>query len=164
MAIGRIDPKLRQTLGNPLGNLTPNPDFRDAGRAVTEQQYASSYNNFYEFGGTKDIWPDAQKLPTNPWTVEVGGLVKNPRTYNLDDLTKRFPLEERIYRCRCVEAWAMVVLWIGFPMKALMDDVEPTSDARFVSFASFYDPEVTPGPTWGFARNLPWPYRGGAPH
>ncbi|MGD1862628.1 MAG: protein-methionine-sulfoxide reductase catalytic subunit MsrP [Leptolyngbyaceae cyanobacterium] len=155
---GAAGPDLQETLGQPLNNFTLNPDFRDAGRPITEQQYASSYNNFYEFGGTKNIWAEAQALPTDPWTVEVGGLVKNPKKYDLDDLTNRFPLEERVYRFRCVEAWAMVVPWLGFPMKALMDDVEPTSAAKFVSFTSFYDPEITPGPTWSLTANLPWPY------
>ncbi|WP_008318154.1 protein-methionine-sulfoxide reductase catalytic subunit MsrP [Leptolyngbya sp. PCC 6406] len=155
---GDIDPALRQTLGRPLNSVRPNPDFRDGGRPITEQVHASRYNNFYEFGGTKNIWQNAQKLPTDPWTLEVGGLVNNPRTYDLADLTRRFPLEERVYRFRCVEAWAMVVPWIGFPMRALLEDVEPTSDAKFVSFTSFYDPKVTPGPAWEFALNLPWPY------
>ena len=84
--------------------------------------------------------------------------MKNPRTYDQDDLLRRFPLEERVYRFRCVEAWAMVVPWLGFHMRALMADVEPTSDAKFVSFTSYYDPQVTPGPAWEFALNLPWPY------
>ncbi|MEM9003374.1 MAG: protein-methionine-sulfoxide reductase catalytic subunit MsrP [Cyanobacteria bacterium P01_F01_bin.86] len=153
-----IPPSLNKTLGKPLKNFTPNPDFKDAGRPITDQAYASSYNNFYEFGGTKNIWSNAQKLPTNPWTLEVGGLVKNPRKYDLDDLTKRFPLEERVYRFRCVEAWAMVVPWLGFPMRLLMDDVEPSSEAKFVRFTSFYDSKITPGPAWEFALNLPWPY------
>jgi sulfoxide reductase catalytic subunit YedY len=149
---------LRQTLGEPLDNVTPNPAFQNLDRPITEQQYASSYNNFYEFGSTKNIWSNAQKLPTDPWTVDVGGLVKNPRRYDRDDLTQRFPLEERVYRFRCVEAWAMVVPWIGFPMKAILDDVEPTSDAKFVSFTSFYDSQIHQGPAYGFALNLPWPY------
>lgn len=153
-----IDPALSKTFGDPLNNVTPNPDFRDVGRPVTEQVYASSYNNFYEFGGTKNIWSNAQKLPTDPWTLEVSGLVKNPRKYDLDDLTNRFPLEERVYRFRCVEAWAMVVPWIGFPMRSLIEDVEPTSAAKFVRFTSYYDSQVTPGPAWEFALNLPWPY------
>jgi sulfoxide reductase catalytic subunit YedY len=153
-----IDPALRKTLGRPLDNVSPNPNFRDVGRPITEQVHASRYNNFYEFGGTKNIWQNAQKLPTDPWTLEVGGLVKNPQKYDLDDLTRRFPLEERVYRFRCVEAWAMVVPWIGFPMRALMEAVEPTSDAKFVSFTSYYDPQITPGPAWEFALNLPWPY------
>jgi sulfoxide reductase catalytic subunit YedY len=153
-----IDPTLRKTLGNPLNNVTPNPNFRQGDRPITEQIYASSYNNFYEFGGTKNIWPNAQKLPTDPWTLEVSGLVKNPRKYDLDDLTRRFSLEERVYRFRCVEAWAMVVPWVGFPMRSLIEDVEPTSAAKFVRFTSFYDPKITPGPAWEFALNLPWPY------
>ncbi|MGF1458756.1 MAG: protein-methionine-sulfoxide reductase catalytic subunit MsrP [Leptolyngbyaceae cyanobacterium] len=155
---GSRELKLRETLGLPISNVQVNAAFEDAGRSITEQQYASSYNNFYEFGGTKNIWAEAQKLPTDPWTVDVGGLVKNPRKYDRDDLLNRFPLEERVYRFRCVEAWAMVVPWIGFPMKALMDEVEPTSDAQFVSFTSFFDPDITQGPTWGFTMNLPWPY------
>ncbi len=155
---GDIAPALEKTLGRSLNNFTPNPDFRDAGRPITEQVYASRYNNYYEFGGTKNIWQAAQKLPTDPWTLEVGGLVKNPRKYDLDDLTNRFPLEERVYRFRCVEAWAMVVPWVGFPMAALMADVEPTSAAKFVRFTTFFDEKITPGPAWEFALNLPWPY------
>lgn len=153
-----IDPELEKTLGQSLKGLERNPKFLDAGREVTPQAFASRYNNFYEYGGTKNIWPVAQNLPTDPWKVEVTGLVKNPKTYDLDDLTRQFPLEERIYRFRCVEAWAMVVPWIGFPMKRLMEAVEPTSQAKFVKFTSFYDSKVTPGPAWGFALNLPWPY------
>ncbi len=152
------NPALEETWGRRLNGFSANPDFRDAGRAITEKADATSYNNFYEFGGTKNVWEASQALPTDPWTLEVGGLVKNPNKYDLDDLTQRFPLEERVYRFRCVEAWAMVVPWLGFPMKALMDAVEPTSDAKFVSFTSFYDPDVTPGPSWGLGRNLPWPY------
>ena len=153
-----VSDALSQTFGMPIADFAANPDFQDAGRPITEQIYASSYNNFYEFGGTKNIWENAQRLPTDPWTVEVAGLVKNPRTYDLDDLTSRFPLEERVYRFRCVEAWAMVVPWLGFPMRSLLEDVEPTSDAKFVSFTSFYDSAITPGPAWEFGLNLPWPY------
>lgn len=156
-----IEPELRRTLGRPLEGVTPNAAFQDVGRPVTEQVHASSYNNFYEFGGTKNIWSNAQRLPTDTWTLEVGGLVKHPRTYDVDDLTSRFPLEERVYRFRCVEAWAMVVPWIGFPMRSLMADVEPTSAAKFVQFSSYYDSQVTSGPAWEFALNLPWPYTEG---
>lgn len=153
-----INPSLERTLGMPLSAVERNPAFADAGRETTPQAYASSYNNYYEFGGTKNIWSKAQDLPTDPWTLEVTGLVQNPQTYGLEDLTQRFPLEERIYRFRCVEAWAMVVPWIGFPMKRIIEAVEPTSEAKFVSFSSFYDPKVGPGPALGFARSLPWPY------
>lgn len=150
--------ELQNTLGQPLQGVGTNPAFANAGSEPTPQIYASSYNNYYEFGGTKDIWAAAQALPTDPWKLEVGGLVKNPKTYDLDDLTRRFALEERIYRFRCVEAWAMVVPWLGFPMKRLLEEVEPTAAAKFVKFTSFYDPKICPGPTAGFARNLPWPY------
>ena len=137
-----------------------NPQFASVDRPRTEETLAGRYNNFYEFGGNKNIWLKAQNLPTETWKVEVTGLVKNPRTYDLDDLKKKFPLEERIYRFRCVEAWSMVLPWIGFPMKALIEAVEPTSAAKFVRFTSFYDPEITTGPGIVFG-NLPWPYTEG---
>ena len=129
-------------------------------RPITDEDLAGRYNNFYEFGGTKNIWLKAQSLPTENWQLEVTGLVKNPQTYDLDDLKQKFPLEERIYRFRCVEAWSMVLPWIGFPMKALIKAVEPTSEAKFVRFTSFYDAEITPGPSLHLG-NLPWPYTEG---
>lgn len=140
--------------------LPTNPDFARVDRPITNQTLASSYNNFYEFGGTKSIWRSAQNLPTDNWKVEVTGLVKNPRTYDLDRLRKEFSIEERIYRFRCVEAWSMALPWVGFAMKDLMAAVEPTSEAKFVQFTSFYDPEITTGP--GFhVGTLPWPYQEG---
>lgn len=138
-----------------------NPAFEDAGRPLTNEVLAATYNNFYEFGSTKNIWQAAQSLPTDDWTIEVSGLVRNPKTYNMDDLMGRFPLEERIYRFRCVEAWAMVVPWLGFPMRLLMDEVEPTSGARYVRFTSFYDSQITKGPSFPPAGFLPWPYTEG---
>ena len=140
--------------------LSTNPAFASVDRPITDEQLAGSYNNFYEFGGTKNIWLKAQNLPTENWKVEVTGLVKNPRTYDIDDLKKKFPLEERIYRFRCVEAWSMVLPWIGFPMKALIEAVEPNSNAKFVQFTSFYDPEITTGPGFHIG-SLPWPYAEG---
>lgn len=148
------------TLGNPLKGFKPNQAFQDLANAVTNQQYASRFNNFYEFGSTKDIWQKAQALPTDNWTLTVSGLVKNPKTYDLDDLRRSFPLEERIYRFRCVEAWAMVVPWLGFPMQALLSAVEPTAEAKFVRFESFFDPAITPGPLLAVS-SLPWPYQEG---
>ncbi|MEB3231674.1 MAG: protein-methionine-sulfoxide reductase catalytic subunit MsrP [Leptolyngbyaceae bacterium] len=139
---------------------TVNPDFVEGDRPLTGRELASTYNNFYEFGGTKNIWRAAQALPTDPWTVEVSGLVQNPKTYDLDDLTQTFDLEERVYRFRCVEAWSMVVPWIGFPMRKILEAAEPTSEARFVRFTSYYNESVTPGPG-GFGRSLPWPYTEG---
>jgi len=139
----------------------PNLQFQDAGRPLTNEVLAATYNNFYEYGSSKHIWPNAQVLQTEPWQVEVSGLVQNPRTYDLDDLVKRFPLEERIYRFRCVEAWAMVVPWLGFPMRRILEEVEPLSSARYVRFTSYYDPQVTKGPTFPPSQFLPWPYTEG---
>jgi sulfoxide reductase catalytic subunit YedY len=90
----------------------------------------------------------------------VGGLVKNPQTYDIDTIKKTFPLEERIYRFRCVEAWSMVLPWLGFPMSALIAAVEPKPEAKFVRFTSFYDPEITKGPGLHLGA-LPWPYTEG---
>jgi sulfoxide reductase catalytic subunit YedY len=141
-------------------NARRNPDFAQVDRDTTNQVLAATYNNFYEFGGSKHIWQNAQALPTEPWQVEVSGLVSNPRTYDLDDLMA-FPLEERLYRFRCVEAWAMVVPWLGFPMNTILKDVEPTAEAKFVRFTSYYDPQVTKGPTFPPSQFLPFPYTEG---
>ncbi|MBP0020346.1 MAG: protein-methionine-sulfoxide reductase catalytic subunit MsrP [Cyanobacteria bacterium SBLK] len=140
--------------------LPTNPAFARVDRPITNQELASSYNNFYEFGGTKSIWRSAQNLPTENWQVEVTGLVKNPRTYDLDSLKKDFSIEERIYRFRCVEAWSMALPWVGFPMKDLMAAVEPKSEAKFVRFTSFYDAKITTGPGFHLG-SLPWPYQEG---
>jgi sulfoxide reductase catalytic subunit YedY len=152
---------LEKTLDkSPITPLKTNPDFASVNRPITSEKLAGQYNNFYEFGGNKRIWMNAQNLPTENWKVEVTGLVNNPRTYDLDDLKSQFPLEERIYRFRCVEAWSMVLPWVGFPMKALMNAVEPTSEAKYVQFTSFYDPNITTGPSLHFG-SLPWPYTEG---
>jgi sulfoxide reductase catalytic subunit YedY len=143
-----------------ISDFKTNPNFAQVNRPVTAEDLATKYNNFYEYGGTKSIWQAAQALPLEDWKVEVSGLVKNPTTYTLDDLQKKFPLEERIYRFRCVEAWAMVVPWLGFPMRALMAAVEPNSEAKFVRFTSFYDPKITTGPGF-WANGYPWPYTEG---
>ena len=137
-----------------------NPAFATLERPTTARQIAATYNNFYEFGGTKNIWEEAQDLPTNPWTVEVTGLVNSPRTYDQDELIRAFPLEERIYRFRCVEAWSMVLPWIGFPMRSLLEAVDPKPAAKFVRFTSYYDKAVTTGPSFT-TLFLPWPYTEG---
>ncbi|MEQ9359479.1 MAG: protein-methionine-sulfoxide reductase catalytic subunit MsrP [Coleofasciculus chthonoplastes F3-SA18-01] len=142
-------------------SLNTNPAFANVDRSITNELLAGQYNNFYEFGSGKSIWQAAQALPTDEWKVEVTGLVKNPRTYDLDDLRKKFPLEERIYRFRCVEAWSMVLPWLGFPMRLLMEEVEPTSKAKFVRFTSFDDPQIRISPAWSFSGKLPWPYTEG---
>ncbi|MEL7331747.1 MAG: protein-methionine-sulfoxide reductase catalytic subunit MsrP [Cyanobacteria bacterium J06560_2] len=149
------------TLGRKLQNFSTNPDFKALENSpTTPQEYASRFNNFYEFGGTKNIWREAQALPSEDWKLTVGGLVNQPKTYDADDLLKVFPLEERIYRFRCVEAWAMVVPWLGFPMRKLIEAVDPKPEAKFVRFESYFDSEVTKGPGVSLS-SLPWPYQEG---
>jgi len=97
----------------------------------------------------------ARTFKTSPWEVAVGGLVSRPRTFALEDLLRRFPSEERIYRLRCVEAWSMVIPWLGFPLAALLKEVEPTSKAKYVHFETLLDPEQMPGQQ---RRILDWPY------
>lgn len=123
---------------------------------LTPYESVTTYNNFYEFGMDKgDPAKHAHSLRPRPWSVEVTGEVHRPRVYEIDELLKAFPQEERIYRLRCVEAWSMVIPWQGFPLAALLQRVEPTSHARFVEFTTLYDPEQMPGQRRGI---LPWPY------
>jgi len=119
----------------------------------------ANYNNFYEFSTDKQAVAGLSKdFTTEPWTVEVGGLVNNPKTYGVEDLLKMFPQEERIYRLRCVEAWSMVIPWDGFPLASLLKEVEPTSDAKYVRFESVLDPNEMPGQKSPFYS---WPYQEG---
>jgi methionine sulfoxide reductase catalytic subunit len=117
---------------------------------------ATSYNNFYEFGTDKaDPAQFAGALKTRPWTVTIEGEVNKPMTLDIDALRKLAPLEERIYRLRCVEGWAMVIPWIGFPLSALIKKVEPTGNAKYVEFISLADGKQMPGVR---SRVLNWPY------
>jgi len=117
----------------------------ELGDSLTEYRDVVGYNNFYEFALDKEsVASRAANFVTSPWQLTVGGLVNNPKTYDLDDLV-RFDQEERIYRLRCVEAWSMVIPWIGFPLSALLADVEPRSSAKYVRFETLYDPEQMPG-------------------
>jgi sulfoxide reductase catalytic subunit YedY len=123
---------------------------------ATSYQDASSYNNFYEFGTDKsDPAAHAHTLKTTPWAVEVEGLVKKPRTFSLEDLLKLSPLEERIYRLRCVEGWSMVIPWIGYSLAQLIKQVEPLGSAKYVEFVSLADPKTMP---YVNSRVLDWPY------
>ncbi|HJR81976.1 MAG TPA: protein-methionine-sulfoxide reductase catalytic subunit MsrP [Anaerolineales bacterium] len=120
----------------------------------------TNYNNFYEFSTDKEaVNPLSQDFTTSPWTVEVYGLVNNPKTYGVEDLLSKFPQEERIYRLRCVEAWSMVIPWTGFPLARLLEEVEPTSDAKFVRFETVHRPGEMPGQKYDFF--YPWPYQEG---
>lgn len=125
-------------------------------RPLTDEKEAARYNNFYEFSFGKEAPARlAQKLVVRPWTIEVTGLCAKPRTFDIDDLLKRMPLEERIYRFRCVEAWAMTVPWTGFPLSRLLDEVEPSSSAKYVRFLTFFKPEWAPNQR---SDDYPWPY------
>ena len=125
-------------------------------RRMTEERVAASSNNFFEFSEIKsDPRYLAQRMETSPWEVEVNGLVNKPRTFNPDDFYKLMPVEERLYRFRCVEAWAMAVPWTGFPLKALIDLVEPKSSATHIAMTTFYKPFTAQGQL-AFWR--PWPY------
>lgn len=128
--------------------------------AKTPEDKVTGYNNFYEFGLDKaDPAANAGSLKTDPWTLKIDGEVAKPLTLDYNDLTTRFPLEERIYRMRCVEAWSMVVPWIGFPLHKLLAMVEPTSDAKYVAFQTLYDPDNMPGQKDRFiGGGLDYPY------
>ena len=128
--------------------------------ALTPEKKVTSYNNFYEFGtGKDDPVERAANFNTSEWTLRVDGLVNKPITLNLDDLTKRFPLEERIYRLRCVEAWSMVIPWIGFELGALLRAANPLSSAKYVAFETLYNPEQMPGQKNSFlGGGIEYPY------
>jgi sulfoxide reductase catalytic subunit YedY len=122
---------------------------------LTPLQSITNYNNFYEFDTSKDgVARAAEGFVTRPWQVSVGGLVNNPRVFDIDELLK-FPLEQRIYRLRCVEGWSMVIPWIGFPLSKLLEKVEPASQARYVAFETLLDPNRMPNQRTGV---LDWPY------
>ena len=124
-------------------------------RPVTEEKLATTYNNYYEFGSSKNIWQKAQALPLRPWTVTLDGMVEEPMQIDIDDLLAKMPLEERLYRHRCVEAWSMAVPYSGFPLKTLVDLARPLSSARYVRMETFLDREVASGQN---AAWYPWPY------
>ena len=123
---------------------------------LTSYEGITTYNNFYEFGTDKDDPSrNAHTLKPRPWTVTVEGEVNKPKTYDIDELVRRFPPEERVYRLRCVEAWSMVIPWLGFPLAKLLDDVQPKSAARYVAFTTLHDVAQMPGQRSGV---LAWPY------
>jgi sulfoxide reductase catalytic subunit YedY len=131
----------------------------ERGDPLNTYEQITNYNNFYEFTTNKErVAGLAEDFQTSPWTVEVGGLVNQPRTYALEDLLKDFTQEERIYRLRCVEGWSMVIPWNGFPLAELLQQVEPKAEAKYVRFETIMDPEQMPGQRQPF---YPWPYQEG---
>lgn len=142
---------------DPTADLYPAPrnDAYAVMRPITPEKEATTYNNFYEFGSHKRIFNAAQALPLRPWTVTFDGLVEEEKTVDIDTLIRAMSLEERVYRFRCVEAWAMTVPWTGFPMADLVAYAKPLSGAKYVRMETFLDPEVAPGQRQGW---YPWPY------
>lgn len=128
----------------------------DQGNPLTSYEDITSYTNYYEFSTSKAQPTNlAKNFITDPWTVTVDGLVNHPTTFDLDDFRSEFEVEERIYRMRCVEAWSMVIPWLGFPLNKLLTIVDPTTDAQFVRFETIYDPQQMPGQN---NPSFPWPY------
>jgi len=124
-------------------------------RPVTDEAINTTYNNFYEFGSSKTISRAAQALKLRPWTVKIDGMVGKPIEIGLDDLLAKMPLEERLYRHRCVEAWSMAIPWSGFPMAKLVELAQPLSSAKYIKMETFLDREVASGQR---ASWYPWPY------
>lgn len=139
--------------------LTTKPSAFSTTEKETPLKHVTGYNNFYEFGTEKeDPAAYADRLQTRPWTVTVEGLVKKPKTFDIDQLLKLAPLEERIYRLRCVEGWSMVIPWVGYSLSSLLSQVEPLGSAKYVEFVSAVQPENMPGVR---RQLLDWPYTEG---
>jgi sulfoxide reductase catalytic subunit YedY len=145
---------LAACMGNPPSS--PSTPIAPADDMETRKDLALSYNNYYEFGTSKSsVAERAENFQMQPWQVEVGGLVKNPQTFNMEELLANFVQEERVYRMRCVEAWSMVLPWTGFPLAKLLEMAQPLPEAKFVAFQSVYRPEEIPGQV---GLDFPWPY------
>jgi methionine sulfoxide reductase catalytic subunit len=158
-AAGSLLPQRRALAqgADPTLDLYParrNPTFT-LDRAVTDEKLSSNYNNFYEFGTSKRVASAAQSLKTRPWTLKIDGLVEKPLELGIDDLIRAMPIEERLYRFRCVEAWAMAVPWTGFPLRALLERAKPLSGAKYVRMETFLDAKTAPGQKQSW---YPWPY------
>lgn len=165
MIYRRLNPAGREANANynTLEKFTPadsTPENLARGFTLEEDrtpfQGITNYNNFYEFTTDKEaVSRVAQGFQSRPWSVQVDGLVSRPRVFDIDELLRDFPLEERVYRMRCVEAWSMVIPWVGIPLAHLLRKVEPLDNARYVAFESLQDPKRFPNQAWGV---LNWPY------
>jgi methionine sulfoxide reductase catalytic subunit len=162
-----VEPAEAQLFGSSAPNLARLPDPTDdlypakrneaftLDRALTPEVVAAGYNNYYEFGTSKNIWKQAEVKKTRPWTVKIHGLVEKQLELDIDGLIRRTQLEERLYRFRCVEGWSMAVPWTGFTLRSLLDIAKPTSAAKYVRFETFQNPQVAPGQRQSW---YPWPY------
>ncbi|TCO80955.1 sulfoxide reductase catalytic subunit YedY [Plasticicumulans lactativorans] len=156
-AAAALLPNLPARAGDRLAGVVKTP--YDPGEPPTPLADVTRYNNFYEFGtGKEDPARNAGRLRTRPWSVTVEGHCERPGRYDLEDVLRWAPLEERIYRLRCVEAWSMVVPWVGLPLAAVLAHVQPTAQAKYVAFETLFDPEQMPGQNRSI---LDWPYREG---
>ncbi len=146
------------TAGRKLAGVMPNPKY-STDEAWTDYEDVTSYNNFYELGtGKEDPKENAHRLKTRPWSIAIEGECERPGVYDLEDFLKPHKLEERVYRLRCVEAWSMVIPWVGFELRSVLKRAKPTSKAKYVAFESVYDPKNLPGQK---RRILDWPYKEG---
>ncbi len=158
VALAACAPKLNASATVPPG-LHVSKKTDELGAPINSYQDITNYNNYYEFTTDKQaVAPMSANFKTSPWEVEVSGMVANPKKYSVDDLVKKFPPEERIYRLRCVEAWSLVIPWDGFALNKLLAEVQPTSSAKYVRFQSIFDPTDMPGQKDPL---YPWPYQEG---
>jgi methionine sulfoxide reductase catalytic subunit len=140
----------------PSGEFLADQSSAALSKELTPFKSITNYNNFYEFSADKESVASRSKgLKTSPWSVNIGGLVEKPTTFDVDDLRKKFTQEERIYRLRCVEAWSMVIPWSGFPLASLLKEVQPSSRAKYVRFETLHDPKQMPGQKSNWYK---WPY------
>lgn len=161
MGFAGVVGSLTGSLAGAPENSSPYPAKRNSkytlDRPLTAERVATGYNNFYEFTLDKQrVRFMVDRFKTEPWKVKVKGQIHNPKTYDIDDLVRRFPLEERLYRFRCVEAWAMAVPWTGFPMSALIREADPKPEARYVRMVTAYRPREMPGIV--SQPHYDWPY------
>ena len=159
-AIASAVPGLAQAEDDPSAKLypaKPNTTY-GAPTPMTAEKLSTTYNNFYEFDTDKSIYKAAQKLQVRPWMIKVAGLVEKPFEIDIDSLLAKMPLEERVYRHRCVETWSMIVPWSGFAMKSLVEFCKPTSGAKYVVMQTLNKPSVMPGEK---DSTYPWPYTEG---
>ncbi len=157
LGAGTIAPglsSLAMAADNPTAGLYPAKASEVFKGAFTPEDVGSRYNNFYEFGLSKKVYTTADALKPRPWTLKIDGLVEKPIEIGADELIKLMPLEERVYRHRCVEAWSMTLPWTGFPLKKLVDYARPLSGAKYLRFETFMDPKMASGQRSFF----PWPY------
>ena len=124
-------------------------------RPVTDEKINTNYNNFYEFGSSKNVASAAQALRPRPWTIKIDGMVEKAQEIGIDDLIRKMPLEERLYRHRCVEAWSMAIPWTGFPLAKLVDAARPLASAKYLRMETFLDTAIAPGQKQSW---YPWPY------